>query len=78
MINENENVSGNVAPTNERKAKSKLQKILEKKVDEKIKKFVREKSLEVPAYPFRKKQKISCNNEERCVYNQGTNWPKLR
>ncbi|WP_176523297.1 MULTISPECIES: hypothetical protein [Bacillus cereus group] len=43
---------GNVAQTNEGKAKSKLQKILGKKVDEKIKKFVREKSLEVSAYPF--------------------------
>ncbi|PEN61629.1 hypothetical protein [Bacillus wiedmannii] len=69
---------GNVAQTNEGKAKSKLQKILGKKVDEKIKKFVREKSLEVPAYPFRKKQKISCNNGGRCVFINGTKWPKLR
>ncbi|WP_180228360.1 hypothetical protein [Bacillus thuringiensis] len=66
-------MSGNVAPTNERKAKSKLQKILGKKVDEKIKKFVREKSLEVSAYSFRKKQKNHCNNGGRVTDTQGTN-----
>ncbi|PFT22401.1 hypothetical protein COK52_16715 [Bacillus thuringiensis] len=78
LINDDEKVCGNVAPTNEGKAKSKLQKIIGKKVDEKIKKFVREKSLEVPAYPFRKKQKNHCNNEGSGVYINGTNWPKLR
>ncbi|WP_218923171.1 hypothetical protein [Bacillus wiedmannii] len=78
MFNDDEKVCGNVAPTNEGKAKSKLQKILEKKVDEKIKKFVREKNLEVLAYPFRKKQKNHCNNEGEYTHTQGTNWPKLR
>ncbi|MGE7864724.1 hypothetical protein ACQKNO_00345 [Bacillus paramycoides] len=78
MINGDEKVNGNVAQTNEGKAKTKLQKILEKKSMEKIKKCVREKSLEDTAYPFRKKQKISCNNEGEYTHTQGTNWPKLR
>ncbi|PGB72266.1 hypothetical protein COM12_02835 [Bacillus wiedmannii] len=73
LINGDETRVGNVDQTNERKAKTKLRKVLRKKVDEKIKKFGREKSLEVPAYLFRKKQKISCNNEGRCVFIIGTN-----
>lgn len=38
MINDDDKVVGNVTQTNEGKAKTKLQKIREKKVDEKIKK----------------------------------------
>ncbi|MGE7935798.1 hypothetical protein [Bacillus paramycoides] len=73
MINDDDKVVGNVAQTNEGKAKTKLRKVLRKKVDEKNKKVRGVKSLEDTAYPFRKKQKISCNNEERVTHTQGTN-----
>ncbi|MDC7732021.1 hypothetical protein [Bacillus thuringiensis] len=43
MINDDEKVSENVAQTNERKAKAKLQKVLRKKVDEKTKKCAAKK-----------------------------------
>ncbi|WP_165362295.1 hypothetical protein [Bacillus thuringiensis] len=78
MINEDETIVGNVAQTNEVKAKTKLQKLLGKKWMEKFKKMCEKKSLENTAYPFRKKQKISCNNEGEYTHTQGTNWPKLR
>ncbi|MDA2733681.1 hypothetical protein PDQ75_00790 [Bacillus cereus group sp. Bc015] len=75
LINDDETMVGNVAQTNEGKAKTKLQKLRGNKWMEKTKKMCEIKSLENTAYPFRKKQKISCNNGERCVYINGTNWP---
>ncbi|MDE7552318.1 hypothetical protein [Bacillus tropicus] len=78
MLINDDKVVGNVTQTNERKAKTKLQKILGKIVDEKIKKMCGAKSLEDTAYPFRKKQKISCNNVGRCIFINGTYWPKGR
>ncbi|MCC2474552.1 hypothetical protein LKL98_26565, partial [Bacillus pacificus] len=46
-----------------------------KKFGEKIKKFFLEKSVGSIASQFRKKAKITSNNEGSGVYINGTNWP---
>ncbi|MCU5493494.1 hypothetical protein OCB70_14020 [Bacillus cereus] len=52
-------------------------KIGAKKFGEKTKKFLKNKSERSIASQFRKKAKITSNNEGRCVYINGTNWPKI-
>ncbi|MCU4842309.1 hypothetical protein OCF09_26850 [Bacillus cereus] len=49
-----------------------------KKFWKKIKKFFKNKSERSIASQFRKKAKITSNNEGRGVFIIGTNWPKLR
>jgi hypothetical protein len=57
MINDDETMVGNVAQTNERKAKTKLQKILRKKSMKKTKKCVAKKVWKIPPTLLEKNEK---------------------
>ncbi|MFJ8238935.1 hypothetical protein [Bacillus tropicus] len=57
MINDDEKVSENVAQTNEAKAKTKLRKVLRKKVDEKTKKCTAKKVWKIPPTLLEKNKK---------------------
>lgn len=52
-------------------------KIGAKKFGEKTKKFLKNKSERSIASQFRKKAKITSNNEGSVSYTSGTNWPKI-